>query len=663
MKVLDYNAGKNYADFLAAKGLEILNNIDRRMLSFKNLKDWESERDRLIKAYKSAYPDYLFNKRSAVKSKLVSKYVFEHYRIENHIFESYPGWFVNATVYLPKEIGVYPGVVCPTGHSSKKFPNYTGSAQLIARSGYIAISFDPPGMQGEHHPGDDSGNNHFEDGVRSYLSGFWSQTFFVLDAIRCMDYLETRNDVNQKCGFAMTGISGGGTTTFHTNILDERISCIAPVCCISDEAGLSLKDRYTFCCEDKGAGNWTNGIKYSTMLALSAPVPMLLCSGKKDEVFDYKLAENTMKNIKRIYSLYNCNYAEIYVDPESGHSYSVPMINRVIRFLDKHIKGIERQEGYYSYSNEDIEYPEPEKLHCGAIDTATMYTVNLDMFKNPGKRKKISHEDLAIYLGIERDILPLKVECVFKSPLIWVHNLSGIKFCINENTEIPALLLKRAENYSKEILVYADDNDKWRNIENDGFLARRAAFLKRDLQREESTVLSIDITGIGELKMEPGFYDVSGWSRSDRLFSYLAIVMGSSLTAQRTMEILSIFNYLKSTGEYNSIKCAAKGLAAIPMLYAAFIFGECENIVLENLPVSYESMARHVPNLFLPTSVIFNAPENFEIYEIANKTKNLILVNPVYADMQILSKRQVVSIFRGSANIILNESGIVPEMI
>ncbi len=662
MKVLNYNAGRNYTDYLAAKGLKALSDIDTKMSAINDLASWESEKEKLVRSYKSAYPEYLFQKRPAIESKMVSKYEFKYYRIENHIFESYPGWYVNATVYLPKKEGKYPGVVCPTGHSSKKFPNYTSSAQLIARSGYIAVSFDPPGMQGEHHPGDEDGNNHFEDGVRGYLSGFWSQTFFVLDAIRCLDYLQTREDVDQECGFAMTGISGGGTTTFHTNIIEERLACIAPVCCISDEAGLTLKDRYTFCCEGKGHANWSNGIKYSTMLALSAPIPMLVCSGMKDEVFDYRLAERTMDNIKKIYYLYGSKQADIYVDPDSGHAYSAPMINHVVRFFDRHLKGIERAEGYYNYSREDIEFPEPEQIFCGAIDNSTMYTANLEMFKNAKKRIVPDHISLASYIGVEKNIVPMKVERIFESQPIWVHTLSGLKFSVNENTDVPGLMLERTGDRSKEILIYADDKDKWANMENDGFLARKAGFLKREIQEDESSVLSIDITGIGELKLEPGFYDLAGWSRSDRLFSYLAIVLGTSITAQRTMEILSILNYLKESGEYTSIKCAGKGLAAVPMLYAAYIFDSCDKVILENLPVSYESMASHVPNDFMPTSVIFDAPNNFEIYEIVNATKNVVLVNPVFADRTIINRRQASEYYRSNIKVLIGENGLRPEM-
>jgi len=663
MKVLDYNAGKNYSDYLVKCGIESLADIDNRMINISDLKSWEKERKNLITSYKDAYPAYMFQERPPVKSELVSKYEYKNYRIENHIFESYPGWYVNASVYLPKEEGVYPGVVCATGHSSKKFPNYTGSAQLIAQSGYIAVSFDPPGMQGEHHPGDEDGNNHFEDGVRGYLSGFWSQTFFVLDAIRCMDFLETRDDVNQTCGFAMTGISGGGTTTFHTNILDNRLTCIAPVCCISDEVGLTLVDRYTFCCEGKGYAHWKNGIKYSTMLALSSPVPMLLCSGKNDEVFDYRLAENTMEITKKIYSLYGSDEAEIYVDPDSGHAYSVPMINEVAGFFDRHLKGIIRSKDFYHYTKDNIEYPLPEQLLCGAIDKSSMYTANLDMFKNASKRKLPDPDTLASYLDIDKNILPQKTLKVFESGLIWVHTMAGIKFSINENTEVPGLLLKRDEHSSDEIILYADNKDKWINMENDGFLSQRAAFLKREIQEIESTILSVDITGIGELSMEAGYYDLASWSRSDRLFSYLAIVLGSSITAQRTMEILSILNYLKQSGEYKTIKCAGKGIASIPVLFASYIFGNCDKVILENLPVSYESMARHVPNEFMPVSVIFNSPDNFEIYEIVNSMKNVTLVNPVFADMSVLTGRQTSEYYQNNVKVLFNNKGLQAKML
>ena len=140
-----------------------------------------------------------------LKSKMISSYEKDGYRIENVLFDSFPGWEVNVTVYVPLDYKPpFPAVVVPVGHSGKQFESYQLPCQFFARSGYIAIVFDPPGQASEKRPG----NNHFRDGVRCYLTGETSSKYFVADALRCIDYLETRRDTDLSLGVAMTGVSG-----------------------------------------------------------------------------------------------------------------------------------------------------------------------------------------------------------------------------------------------------------------------------------------------------------------------------------------------------------------------------------------------------------------------------------------------------------------------
>ena len=109
------------------------------------------------------------------------------------LFDSFPGWQVNATVYVPSDFDPpFSAVVIPVGHSGKQFESYQLPAQLFARCGYLAVLFDPPGQSSEKQPG----NDHFVDGVRCYLVGQTSSRYFVADALRCIDYLETRGDVD-----------------------------------------------------------------------------------------------------------------------------------------------------------------------------------------------------------------------------------------------------------------------------------------------------------------------------------------------------------------------------------------------------------------------------------------------------------------------------------
>jgi hypothetical protein len=79
-------------------------------------------------------------------------------------------------------------------------------------------------------------------------------TYFVADALRAMDYLETRNDVDSSLGFTMTGVSGGCLTTIFCSLLDERIAFSAPVCCLSEHENIHFKDLYTSCPEQFGPG-------------------------------------------------------------------------------------------------------------------------------------------------------------------------------------------------------------------------------------------------------------------------------------------------------------------------------------------------------------------------------------------------------------------------
>ncbi|MFO7612907.1 MAG: hypothetical protein R6W99_10615 [Clostridia bacterium] len=659
MYILKNDSHENLFNFLMHKGIESIDHSDNRLDSIKTKSQWEKVKKELLDTYLASYPAEMFEKRPKIKPVKVSEHELKRFRIENYLFESFPGWFVNATVYLPLEKGKYPGIVCPTGHSSKKFKNYTGSAQLLAMSGYIVVSFDPPGMQGEHS----KGNDHFEDGVRGYLSGFWSQAFFVMDAIRCMDFLETRDDVETGRGFGMAGISGGGTTSLHTPLLDQRVSCIAPVCCISDQSESLFVDRYTFCPEGIGHGHLSGGIDYRSMISLNAPKPCLIISGAKDEVFESGLARATVEKAKGIYRLFDSGEIEYYCDEGAGHEFTPAMVNQILYFFDRHLKKTDIEPGTYKYTYDDIEYPEESMVLCHPEDTASMYTANLKRFRNTSSGVDMRPEKMAGFLGIDRLVEPIDEREAGSYEIRWAHSFGRKVYVIDEYTEIPALTLDRHPSSSKNVVIYADDENKWSKMENDGFLTKKAAFLSRTPVKGEASIISVDISGTGELSIGPESYDLSNWGRADRLCSYLAIALGTSITAIRTRDFLAILNNTEKSGKFKKITASGRGISALPVLLASYIFGKCDKVVLENLPVSFESMAEHVPNEYCPTSVIFDAPGKFEIHEIANRIPGLILVNPVYADGRVLTEQDARRIYNESVELIFDDEGIIPEYL
>ena len=193
----------------------------RRQQAVESPETLEAYREEVREAVRDFYGDMPAGPHAKPPSpEPVTEFEHEGFRLENVLFETYPGWEVNATVYVPTDYKPpFPPVIVPVGHSGKQFENYQRPCQYFARAGYLATCFDPPGQRSEKRPG----NDHFTDGVRDYLIGRTSSRYFISDAIRCIDYAATRDDVDMSCGVAMTGVSGGGKTTAFAAVLDPRI--------------------------------------------------------------------------------------------------------------------------------------------------------------------------------------------------------------------------------------------------------------------------------------------------------------------------------------------------------------------------------------------------------------------------------------------------------
>ena len=266
-----------------------------RRAALTDLIDWTRMREQIEATVRGAFSERIFRLENPLNSRVVSRLTCAGFRIENVLFESLPGWEVNASVYLPLTDGPYRPVICPTGHSTKTRDIYQRAAQTFARNGYAAFSFDPPGQQGEmQHL-----NDHFTNGLIGYLTGMWSNNHFVVDAIRCIDYAHSRPDIDCSDGVTMTGVSGGGKTSLYTSILDDRVSFLAPVCCIAERELVHLVDLYTACPEQFEPGFLRHGMDYIDMLALWAPRPCLIVGGAQDELWDHRSMRRLFEQTRR----------------------------------------------------------------------------------------------------------------------------------------------------------------------------------------------------------------------------------------------------------------------------------------------------------------------------------------------------------------------------
>lgn len=607
---------------------------------------WRAHAGRLKEVFLSAFPKALFD-RAAIKAQRVSCFEYERFRVENVIFCSLPGWEVNASVYLPKQPGKYPCVVCPTGHSNKFGPNYAIPAQTFAQNGYIAVSFCPPGCAGELA----YRNDHFANGLIGWLTGFWCQTHFVADALSCIDYLETRPDADLSRGVAMTGVSGGGLTAMYCAPIDERITFFAPVCCIAEQESLHFADLYTSCPEQHGKNYIKSGMDYVDILALSAPKKSLIVGGKNDEVFDCRATERLFEELKSVYALFGKESdTELYIEEETGHAYTCTMALEVVKRLNRIYK-----DGREAALPEIRELSRSE-LECRPLCRVNMFTVNADL----ARRCEIGRGDIGMedakrilpgLLGIGAlPPAPTGFTRNMDAPLRWHHALQDVAI-EHDSGFIPGLFLRRGDGQRRGAVLHIDDRGKWAALKNAAPLRAAAGYLEDKPVKGEKSVFSIDVSGFGELEAMAVPYDLAGWNDIERILAYLSVANGQCVMGYRARDALIALEFLRRQPDVDAadIVIAGRGIGGITALMAAALSGCGERVVLYDTLASYQLLCTEFPYDWNVTAVIPDILLHTDIPDLAACLGGrCTILRPLGATHEPLAGADAEHVYRGA---------------
>ncbi|MBR2911309.1 MAG: dienelactone hydrolase family protein, partial [Lentisphaeria bacterium] len=139
----------------------------------------------------------------------------------------------------PRFKAPYPAVLLLLGHSEtgKCRDNYFHLAEMAVKEGFGVFVPDPL-SQGERvqqepqHKWNECAAEHTSLGARAWLLGWNFARFRLNDAVRSIDYMETRRELDLS-KLAVTGCSGGGTMSAYLQAFDNRIKAAAPSCYIS----------------------------------------------------------------------------------------------------------------------------------------------------------------------------------------------------------------------------------------------------------------------------------------------------------------------------------------------------------------------------------------------------------------------------------------------
>ena len=523
------------------------------------------------------------------------------YIVERLHFQSRPGVYVPGNLYRPAQTaGPLPAILYLCGHSpaGKAQDQYQRHGAWFARHGYVAFVLDTIEV------GEGSGNHHgtFSLGRWDWFSrGYTPAGIEVWNAMRALDYLETRADVDAR-RFGVTGLSGGGGVSWFLSAADERIKCAAP-CCQSGNIVQHIVDRTidNHC----DCAFWINYYRWCwpDIGALIAPRPMLVASASDDLIWRPYAYRDVVRRLRRHYAALGAPKNIALVEDKAPHSYTPKLRRAVMAWFNLHLKNDRRP-----VKDDLAGYIEPEK--------------NLNVFrgKRPGNDRT----------GQVFRLLPPKEE-IFEpaSGGQWrAHQsktlaaLRGLTFR-NLKPPAPHFIETRAEGasstYRTASYIFRSGDGLRLRVKtfspaparaNTGFTIVCAAdetypALKgRPDFREDYAIACVEVRNTGSTSTGPGYL----WTlrRSYQL-------LGHTLPERQIADLLEGLSILRRKADPGKIILFGAGRAAVTAVYAALLDGAVSEIILKDPPASH----------FLP-----GAPELIGVLRIGDLARNLALAFP-----------------------------------
>src|SRR5579871_2796191 len=212
---------------------------DAELADVRTLADWQRLRPELRRQLREMLGLDPLPEKTDLHATVTGTVDAGEFVVEKLHFQSRPGLYVTANFYRPKTVEKpLPTVLYLCGHSNVKIDgvsygskaSYEHHPAWFARQGYCSLVLDTLQLgeiEGIHHG--------------TYRLGMWwwptrgytPAGVEAWNAVRALDYLETRPEVDAK-RIGVTGRSGGGAYSWWVAAADDRVQCIIPVAGIAD---------------------------------------------------------------------------------------------------------------------------------------------------------------------------------------------------------------------------------------------------------------------------------------------------------------------------------------------------------------------------------------------------------------------------------------------
>jgi len=514
-------------------------------------------------------PDY----RGPLNARVTGRFTNASYTLEKVIFESLPRYYVTANLYRPNQPGRYPAVLMSAGHTELGKTESQRMAATLAAKGFVALAYDPVGL-GERMQSFDRQigrsiagcctNEHLHAGAQSILIGQSVARYFIWDAMRALDYLLSRPEVDPaRAGAA--GCSGGGCLTTYIGALDPRIKAAAPACFLN-----SFRLLYTGPFPDTEMslpGFLGAGMDHADFLEM-APLTPWLIQATEGDFFTPPAVRMVYEEARHFYGIYGAEDKVQYFLGPGPHGTPLETREKMYAWMIRWLKdgqGDPREQDVTIYADHDLQVTKSGQVEDEG--SRKLYEVIREEFR--ARRQPRSVAELLAELRrlqVPTDGRPPAVRTVEEKNDPKLRRLR-IAMEVEPGLDIAGTLYVPPSAGRKPALLLVKDR-------SNGMLA-------------ENTALKGNVVLELEPRDSPSGYDnrpfLGNWMTNNRANS-----IGRNLPAMRAHDLLRGVDLLSSRDDVapGSTRAAARGVKGIWLLLAAAVDPRIGRIWLDRTPHS-----------------------------------------------------------------------------
>jgi dienelactone hydrolase len=585
------------------------------------------------------------------------------YRVEKLVFESLPGFYVTAALFIPDPLDVpAPSVLFCSGHSVEGFrssPYQTVILNLV-RKGFVVLAFDPVG-QGERlqYADPQTGESkiggptqeHSYAGAQSFLNGVSFARYMIWDGIRAIDYLVSRKEVDAR-RIGVTGRSGGGTQTAYIAALDDRVLAAAPECYITNFQRL-LQSIGPQDAEQNFLNGLSEGVDHADLLIARAPKPTLMITTTRD-FFSIQGARETFEEVRRVYTALGHEADVMMVEDDAPHAGTPRNRSATYRFFLHHL----------SHQGNDEDLPvsplSPEELRItpsGQVLSSLGGRSIFDIVKEESMSLRRTLEEKrrnrSIPSSLVEDVRRLSgFEMPGSAPeAVFAGRYRRPGYAVERyfvagpgRYVIPFLLLRPDAPGDHAPIIYLNPEGK----QVDAGVGGRM----ETLVRGGFVVLAPDLLGVGELgggDFRGDAYEFKiGVGRYNTWF--FAALLGKSIVGLQAADIVQCVRFLKEEPgiDPRDIRAVALHELGPALLHAAVFEPAIGEITVEGMLGSYFSLTE--TQYYQPRLIHAAVPGVLTSYDLADLAsllapRRLVIKNPISADGEPLPVDRARAIF------------------